>query len=66
MGLLEKGHAIQRYNISRGQVKDGMATVSGPTVYAFNDDEFVWVEVDGQPIAIRWSSIESYETKRAL
>ena len=61
MGLIEKGTTIQRYDISRKQITLGVATVTGPIAFVHNEDEFIWVEVSGQPIAVRWSSVESYQ-----
>ena len=61
MGLIEKGQTIQRYDITRKQIENGVATVTGPIGFVHNEDEFVLVEVDAQPIAVRWSSVESYQ-----
>ena len=58
---LEKGKIIQRYDISRKQITNGIATVTGPIGFMHNEDEFIWVEASGQSTAIRWSSVESYQ-----
>jgi len=34
---------------------------SETTAFIHDGDEYIWVEVDGQPMAIRWSSVESYQ-----
>jgi len=60
MGLLEKGRAIQRYEISRDQITNGIAKVTAPMGYLHNEDEFVWVEVDDQSTAVRWNFVECY------
>jgi hypothetical protein len=60
MGILEKGRVIQRYKISREQITDGIATVTAPMEHIHNEDEFVWVEVDAQPTAVRWNFVETY------
>lgn len=61
MGLIEKGQTIQRYGISGKQIANGIATVSGSIGFVHNEDEFVWVEVDTQPMAVRWSSVEFFQ-----
>ncbi len=64
MDLLEKGRVIQRYGISRDQVRDGIATVTGPIRYVYDEDEFVWIEIKGQATAVRWSAVECYQLGR--
>lgn len=61
MGLIEKGKAIQLYDISRKQITDGIATVTGPIGFVHNEDKFIWAEVNSQPIAVRWRSVETYQ-----
>lgn len=61
MGLIEKGQIIQRYGISGKQIENGIATASGSIGFVHNEDEFVWVEVDRHPIAVRWSSVEFFQ-----
>lgn len=60
LGFLEKAEVIRRYEISRGLITNGIATVVKSTGYIHDEEEFVWVEVDGHPTALRWSFVESY------
>lgn len=34
---------------------------ASPFAFIHNGDEFIWIEVDGKPTAIRWASVESYQ-----
>ncbi len=61
LGFIEKGQAVQQYNISRKQISDGIASVTAPIGFIHNDDEFVWVEVEGQSMAVRWASVDCYQ-----
>lgn len=60
MGILEKGRIIQQYNISREKITGGIATATAPMGHIHSEDEFVWVEVDGHPTAVRWNFVETY------
>ncbi len=61
MGLIEKGQTIQRYDISRKQIANGIATLTGPVGFVHSEDEFVQIEVEDRPVAVRWSSVEHYQ-----
>ena len=63
LGWSERERVIQQYKISKAQIDRGIATVTAPRAFIHNEDEFVWVEVDSQPIAVRWNFVECYECK---
>lgn len=64
MGFMQKGEIIRRYNISRNQISDGTATVTGTVGFVHNDDDFVRFEVQGEQVAVRWTCIERYRLAR--
>ncbi len=61
MGLIEKSQIIQRYDISQKKIANGVATVTGPVGFVHSEEEFVWVEAEDRPVAVRWSSVEHYQ-----
>lgn len=58
----KKEDAIKQYNPSQKEIDDGF--INSRTGDIKNEDEFLWVETDEKKVAIRWSSVESYNVER--
>lgn len=64
LGLMERVQVIERYNIEVEKMKAQRSSVwtsVRAAKYIHSGDEFIWFEVEGAPLAVRWSSIESFQ-----
>ena len=69
MGMIEKGKFFEERNLSIHQARDkileneGLVTEEADVFFNHDGDEFVWIEIDSQLTALRWSYVESYKIK---
>ena len=63
MGFIERGEVVNKHKITRKQVADGngIVTVQEDASFAHDGSDYVWVLADGSHVAVRWSSVETYE-----
>ena len=60
---MERGEAVSTYQISNGDIVDGQGIVTVQQDVAFPHDgsEYVWLNIAGREVAVRWSSVDAYE-----
>ncbi len=72
MGLMERSKFFEERELGMRQAKELMlknkGTVTEEASVSFNHDgdEFVWILIDGQLTALRWSYVESYQVTETV
>lgn len=61
MSAKEKSKFIEKYGLSRKRITKGKATVTGPTSYVYDGDDFIGVVSEGKAASIRWNAVDYYE-----